>query len=373
MLSYELGRYMYGLQDFPPTEWFPTFSDIEVLLHDTHALALYQHDFKHLKPPKELPIRKCAYEECSRIKQYEEGCAWDRCCKECLLTNGELHTEECDARRFADGWNTTCWAATDVQHGWVEYTDHILYQSEAKVPPCVLYIGYYHYTYAYLCKSVYLCRVALSPTNESLRLLRKFITEHVRELTKEAVLVESITNIPMQFKIWNNMRREKFIPVDQPARILPNMNLFIGDIDDAADVKNLQRLNIKAVVNLCNEEVVYDKSYYWLPWSLAKAKINQLLLIAKDEHDFNIIPVAQKAISFIRDILKEENNGVLIHCYCGVNRSGAVAAAYMTSELSYSLYESIVLLRHVRGTVLTNTEFIKQLVKHATQQGWTLK
>jgi hypothetical protein len=188
---------------------------------------------------------------------------------------------------------------------------------------------------------------------------------------QEMAAVEKIKEIPMGFKIWSQGRREdsdgtKTLPVEQPARILENVSLFIGDIDDALDVEKLKKLNIKAVVNLCSERIS-RKSYWSLPGNLAEAQIDQLVLCADDSWDFDIIPVAERAYGFISSVLKQ-GNGVLVHCYGGVNRSGAVCAAYLTSELSIPLYEAVERLRKVRGTVLTNETFVKQLVQHFSQK-----
>ena len=40
----------------------------------------------------------CALEGCTRPRQYEVGCAWDRCCKECFKTDGREHERGCDLR-----------------------------------------------------------------------------------------------------------------------------------------------------------------------------------------------------------------------------------------------------------------------------------
>ena len=39
---------------------------------------------------------ECATVGCSREKQYEDGCDWDRCCKECFVTDGKSHDAWCD-------------------------------------------------------------------------------------------------------------------------------------------------------------------------------------------------------------------------------------------------------------------------------------
>ena len=188
----------------------------------------------------------------------------------------------------------------------------------------------------------------------------------------ELATIEEINRIPMPFKIWADGRREtsttggetaKNVP-EQPGA-LPGLALFIGDIDDAWDVENLKRLNIKAVVTLCPERI--SRWPYWdLPGMLACAGIEQLLLNAYDAYDFNIIPVAERAFGFIDSALK--HGGVLVHCYGGVNRSGAVCAAYLAYALSVPLCRAISELRMARGTVLTNQSFVQQLVHHYARQ-----
>ena len=61
--------------------------------------------------PDPSPVLKCATPGCNRNRQYEEGCEWDRCCKQCLLTDGEIHEPWC---RRMGGWG---WGAPA---GWVE-------------------------------------------------------------------------------------------------------------------------------------------------------------------------------------------------------------------------------------------------------------
>ena len=145
-------------------------------------------------------------------------------------------------------------------------------------------------------------------------------------------------------------------------------DLFIGDIDDAWDVDKLKRLNIKAVVNLCSERIS-GKRHWSLPGNLAEAAVDQLVLCAEDSWAFDIIPVAERALGFIRSVLQQGNGGVLVHCYGGVNRSGAVCAAYLACELSIPLCETVEHLRRVRGTVLTNQTFVKQLVRYCSRKG----
>jgi len=51
--------------------------------------------WRHWDPP-------CALEGCTRQRQYPDGFAWDRCCKECFTTDGHAHDRVCDEEFLFD-------------------------------------------------------------------------------------------------------------------------------------------------------------------------------------------------------------------------------------------------------------------------------
>ena len=61
----------------------------------------------------------CAFSGCQRRRQYPDGCDWDRCCKECLKTNGAAHDRECDLNWRPDifkGYDSTAEEASVLLH-----------------------------------------------------------------------------------------------------------------------------------------------------------------------------------------------------------------------------------------------------------------
>jgi hypothetical protein len=40
----------------------------------------------------------CALPGCNRSREYEPGCEWGHCCKDCFITDGGTHTATCDQR-----------------------------------------------------------------------------------------------------------------------------------------------------------------------------------------------------------------------------------------------------------------------------------
>ena len=105
---------------------------------------------------------------------------------------------------------------------------------------------------------------------------------------------------------------------------------------------------------------------------LAYAGIYQHILVAYDDRDFNIVPVAEHAMGAIRAAL-DAGLGVLVHCWGGVNRSAAVAALYLTTQCGVPLTAAVRQLTQQRGTVLTNQAFCKQLVQHCFKHGHALE
>ena len=143
--------------------------------------------------------------------------------------------------------------------------------------------------------------------------------------------------------------------------MVPEFDLFIGDIDDASDVETLKRLGIAAVVNMC-AECLWQQRYACLWLKLSRAHISLLLMKAEDGWDFNIFLVVQRAQGFISSVLAQNNGRVLVCCYGNMNRSGAVCAIYLTKEWGMPLTAAIEQLRKVRGAALTNLAFLKQVV-----------
>lgn len=68
----------------------------------------------------------------------------------------------------------------------------------------------------------------------------------------QVAALQKLDRIPAAFEVWCYGRREdaeargvvtkNSTPVPQPARLLPRLPLFLGDLDDAKDVDNLKWL-----------------------------------------------------------------------------------------------------------------------------------
>jgi len=200
--------------------------------------------------------------------------------------------------------------------------------------------------------------------------------------TEEVDALLKLDTIKPAFEVWKYGRREDSeargeqlrneTPIEQPARIFPGLRVYIGDLDDAANVKNLKRLGIGCVINLCAEKVGSWR-YVDVPKNLARAKIDHHILVADDARHFKIMEVAEVAFAIIKATLeKGVKNGVLIHCWGGINRSGATAVAFLATQFDVPLYAAVARTMEQRGTILTNQSFRAQLVRKCFKMGLNL-
>ena len=188
----------------------------------------------------------------------------------------------------------------------------------------------------------------------------------------EADVLNALGDIKPTFAVWEENTKNLDLPEPQPAKVSPDLSLYIGDIDDAANVENLKSLEIGCVVSVCADQM--KGKYEQLPIQLADAGIQQHIVWAWDREYFPIINVAEHVADAIdASLSKPQKNGVLIHCYAGVNRSAAVMIYFLTTRRELPLVTAIEQVMKKRGTILTNIGFQKQLVRHCFNNGLKLK
>mmetsp|Transcript_53134 Transcript_53134/g.99867 ORF Transcript_53134/g.99867 Transcript_53134/m.99867 type:complete len:119 (+) Transcript_53134:3-359(+) len=90
---------------------------------------------------------------------------------------------------------------------------------------------------------------------------------------------------------------------------------------------------------------------------------------AEDSENYPLIdrhwPTVQK---FLLNQRKRERK-VLVHCYAGMNRSTTMCVAFLMCYENLMLLEAVSLCARRRGLVLTNTGFVRQLVRLAHKEG----
>ncbi|ESN99939.1 hypothetical protein HELRODRAFT_83597, partial [Helobdella robusta] len=133
--------------------------------------------------------------------------------------------------------------------------------------------------------------------------------------------------------------------------------LYIGNQDNADDVILLQGLEITHVLN-CAGTRNFDLTRS--PYPLSSGITNFLMIPAQDYDEFDIMQFFEDAIGFL-DSATLSGGRAFVHCSIGVNRSGAIVAAYMMISQKKRLLDVIVELKAKRLLILCNMGFRKQL------------
>ena len=152
-------------------------------------------------------------------------------------------------------------------------------------------------------------------------------------------------------------------PPNYPVKLTEHV--YIGSQKHADDVEMLKRYGITHVLN-CAGLRRYDFSRS--PYPKESGIKGFLMISAIDHEDFDIACHFDEAIAFL-DKVKKSNGRALVHCNLGVNRSGAIVAAYLMAEQNRTLLEVINYLKLKRFVILCNRGFRRQLIAFARSRG----
>uniref|UniRef100_A0A0G4HH36 protein-tyrosine-phosphatase n=1 Tax=Chromera velia CCMP2878 TaxID=1169474 RepID=A0A0G4HH36_9ALVE len=142
------------------------------------------------------------------------------------------------------------------------------------------------------------------------------------------------------------------------AQVIPGF-LYLGGLLEATDLPLLEGLGISGLVNTAASCCVYEVPEGW----------RQLALDAADSPTYPLLNLhLEQTVTFL-DRCRRENRRALVHCFAGINRSAALCAAYMVVREGMDLLRALHRIRRLRGPVLTNVNFRRQLVELAHSQG----
>ena len=123
-------------------------------------------------------------------------------------------------------------------------------------------------------------------------------------------------------------------------------NIYLGDMDAAADEEYLKSYNISTVVN-CAEELVSNYT---------DLKFMELKLF--DYTLDQIFPRFEVAYKYIK---KHSENNILIHCAAGMSRSASLVIFYIMKEKKWDYDTCLNYTRERRPIVSPNEGFEEQL------------
>jgi hypothetical protein len=146
--------------------------------------------------------------------------------------------------------------------------------------------------------------------------------------------------------------------------------LLLGTAAVAKDVMRGERreLRVDAILNTVFDEENPD-------WCLSEAALRSAGIqryggfwaYDNEEHDI-CGDYWREARAFLQEA-RSAGLRVLIHCSMGVNRSAAIACAFLVEQEGLQLCDAAALLHHRRGGVLGNAGFRRQLAALALECG----
>ncbi|XP_047673756.1 dual specificity phosphatase 29-like [Tachysurus fulvidraco] len=134
-------------------------------------------------------------------------------------------------------------------------------------------------------------------------------------------------------------------------------NLFIGDEQTARNRYGLEKLGVTHVLNAAEGErnsVCTGAGYY------SNMDIEYYGIEAEDIPSFNISVHFFSTAEYMRHVLSNKQNKLLVHCVMGRSRSATLVLAYLMIEETMTLVKAIEQVKHHRQ-IIPNRGFLKQL------------
>lgn len=140
-------------------------------------------------------------------------------------------------------------------------------------------------------------------------------------------------------------------------------HLYIGNMENAENITNLNENGITCVVNTVEgeyENTKTGKRFYG-------DRFQYLGFLSLDEESYPILKHFDEVYNFI-ETARENNSKCLIHCMAGINRSGCLAAAYYMVFKGIGPISAVEHILQARERLLSNDGFIERLVRFASER-----
>jgi protein-tyrosine phosphatase len=85
-------------------------------------------------------------------------------------------------------------------------------------------------------------------------------------------------------------------------------------------------------------------------------------IAANDEPGYAMDDHFGETMEFL-DQCRVEGRRVLVHCVAGINRSSTALIAFLCASLQMDLEDAVELTSRQRGSILSNSSFLEQLVE----------
>ena len=127
-------------------------------------------------------------------------------------------------------------------------------------------------------------------------------------------------------------------------------NIYIGSYANAKDKEELDKNNIKYILNCASECN-----------NLFEDKIKYLKLDIKDQNDFPINDFFEKGTNFIHESLNNKDGNILIHCMQGKSRSTTLLMAYLIKYKKEDTNSAYKIIKAKRKLTMPNLGFMYKL------------
>ena len=129
-------------------------------------------------------------------------------------------------------------------------------------------------------------------------------------------------------------------------------NIYLGDINGALDINQLNNNNIKNIITVLLGGIPIFDNYNYL-----------IINVIDNEYNYkynNISKFFDQTNQFIENSIKKNEN-VYIHCIAGISRSATIICAYLIWKYNMTVDESINKIKQSRNIINPNKYFREQL------------
>ena len=130
-------------------------------------------------------------------------------------------------------------------------------------------------------------------------------------------------------------------------------NIYISGYRASLDYAFLIGNNFTHIINCAGGSKTFFPLYF--------KEFQYLKIDLRDDGNINLLDAAKKLISFLRDISKDENSKILIHCSEGISRAPALVCAYLMWKFNMNSEDAINFVKEKRHCVDINFGFLFQL------------
>ena len=202
------------------------------------------------------------------------------------------------------------------------------------------------------------------------------INESLERRVKRKLLNDAPECVPYYEAIVRSVESSDIFWMPQSITKL-NKFLYLGSQEDADDLMLLEQHGITHIINTVDGTDLTSQSEEKKDLMAHRRKIymDTFKYLGFDSDDSESYPIMHhfpEVFDFIESA-RQENGKCLIHCMRGVNRSGALATAYIMVHNNIGPITAARKVRKERRVLLTNYSFISRLLLYAKENRYLEK